>query len=278
VLALVPQPTDDELAAAYSFEYYGKSNKKFFGPVASVIRAFQDARARMVARRVPVGGRVLDIGCGNGGFLCALQRRGYVVEGTERSALSAERIPQSPPIPVHVGDLLELDLPARSYDGIMLWHVLEHLRQPAESLHKVATLLRPGGWLFLAVPNAASAQARRYGVDWFHHDPPRHLFGFGPASLTSLLQGSGFVIRHTSTNSIEQNTFGEIQSALNARHVNSRDRLYNQLKGLDPLRVGLIDFARMGLLLIPAVARSTLESIRSDGASLAVEATLDRAP
>jgi SAM-dependent methyltransferase len=274
VLALHPQPTHDQLIAAYSQEYYGSAKKKFLGPVAALVRMFQGGRARMVARRVPAGGRVLDIGCGNGGFLQELQRRGYVVEGTEWVARSAERVPQDPPVLVHVGDLLDLALPPRTYDAITLWHVFEHLRRPADTLLKIKSLLRPGGWLFMAVPNAQGAQARRYGIDWFHHDPPRHLFGFGLGSLTPLLESTGFRIQRTSTFSFEQNPFGEIQSALNARGSSPRDRLYDRLKGVTPLRTGLLDLGWMAALLLPALVRSTIESIRNDGAALTIEAQL----
>jgi SAM-dependent methyltransferase len=274
VLALYPQPTDEELAAAYSKDYYGKTGQKFVGPIAALVRTFQDGRARAVGRRVPVGGRVLDVGCGNAGFLRRMHERGYVVEGSEWNARSAERVPKDPAIPVHVGDLLDLDLQAQSYDAITLWHVFEHVRRPYETLLKIKSLLRPGGWLFLAVPNAGSAQARRYGLHWFHHDPPRHLFGFGLTSLAPLLEGAGFHIQSTSTYSFEQNPFGEIQSALNSRGSFPRDRLYDRLKGVDSARTGLSDLARMTVLLLPALLRSTIESARNDGATLTIEARL----
>jgi hypothetical protein len=123
----------------------------------------------------------------------------------------------------------------------------------------------------IAVPNADSKQAKRYGLHWFHHDPPRHLFGFGPESLTVLLKEGGFDIESTSTHSLEQNPFGEIQSWLNARGI-ARDRLYNQLKGnsSDGLATRIGDLAAMAALAIPAIVRSTLESSRGSGASLIV--------
>ena len=71
----------------------------------------------------------------------------------------------------------------------------------------------------MSMPNAESAQAQRYGTHWFHHDPPRHLFGFGPHSLTHLLEDAGFRVENISTWSLEQNPFGEIQSTLNQREA-----------------------------------------------------------
>jgi len=269
VFAIFPQPGDEELSAAYGGEYYGRPGKKFVGSVSSVIGMFQGERARRVAGLAPKGGRVLDIGCGRAGVLLQLRRRGFAVEGTERSAEVAAQAPAG--IPVHIGDLLDINLPPRSYDVITIWHVFEHVRQPAETIRKIRLLLKPGGRLVIAVPNAESAQAERFGLHWFHHDPPRHLFGFGPKSLTRLLTQSGFDIESMSTYSLEQNPFGEIQSRLNARGT-ARDRLYNQLKGnsSDSIATRIGDLAAMAVLAIPAIVRSTMESSRGSGASLIV--------
>lgn len=228
----------------------------------------------MTARLLPRNGRVLDIGCGNGEFLMRMKQRGFKVEGTEWSPQSAARIPKDAGIPVHVGDLLSLDLRPGSYDLISIWHVLEHVRQPDSTLRRVAELLKPGGTLIIAVPNADSRQARRFGPHWLHHDPPRHLFGFGPDSLTQLLKKSSFDVLGTSTRSAEQNTFGFIQSWLNKR-VAERDRLYNTLKAGDR---GIRAFVRSDMvwlliLLGPAFVISWLESLIGCGATLIVTAS-----
>jgi len=267
VHAIFPQPTDEQLTAAYSHEYYGRHGKKFVGSVASVIGWFQGSRARQVAKLAPAGGRILDVGCGRADFLRQLQQKDFAVEGTERSAEAAAQAPAG--IRIHVGDLIEIDLPVESYDVVTIWHVFEHVRQPAETIRKIRSLLKPDGRLIIAVPNADSDQAKRYGLHWFHHDPPRHLFGFGPQSLTMLLTGNGFDIEKISTHSLEQNPFGEIQSRLNAQGK-PRDRLYDQLKGItdDSMTTRLGGLASMALWAVPAVVRSSIESASGRGASL----------
>ena len=72
-------------------------------------------------------GRVLDVGCGRGFLLDAFRRRGWTVEGTEMSAASSAHAREVLGIPVHVGPLESLDLPAESFDAVTLWHVLEHV-------------------------------------------------------------------------------------------------------------------------------------------------------
>lgn len=275
VQALHRQPDDAELAAAYSREYYGSTRRKFIAPVAAMIGLFQGGRARHVAHlmRSSHHVRILDVGCGNGGFIMQMRRRGFEVEGTEWNAQAAARIPRDANISIHVGDLIDMNLPPRSFDAVTLWHVFEHLRRPRETLATISSLLKPGGMLLMSMPNVESAQAQRYRTHWFHHDPPRHLFGFGPHSITLLLELSGFRIERLGTWSFEQNPFGEIQSRLNERGY-SRDRLYNQLKGLSHAGLGtrLTDVARALLLLPSALAKDIIDSARGEGATMIVQA------
>jgi SAM-dependent methyltransferase len=277
VLTLFPQPSDAELMLYYSQEYYGSSRRKFIGPVAAVVGWFQGGRARMAAHHCPRGGRILDIGCGNGGFLIQMKRRGFVVEGTEWTAQSAARVPPEHNIPVHVGDLLALDVPNRSYDLVTLWHVFEHLRQPDKTLQKIRELLKPGGRLILSLPNAQSPQARRFGTAWLHHDPPRHLFGFGPHAIERLLSQQGFQIESLNTFSLEQNPFGYVQSWLNARGL-PRDRLYSALKGFkrDPAGSAARDYLWLLVLGLPALLITTWESWRGCGATMTLVARSSR--
>ncbi len=273
VFSLDPQPDPGQLARAYSAEYYGATRRKFVGPLASLIDWFQQGRGRLVSRHVQPPSSVLDVGCGNGGFLRGMQKRGFAVAGTEWTTESSARVPSEWGIPIHVGDLLDLELEPRSIDVVTLWHVLEHLRQPGEAIARIASLLAPGGWLFLAVPNHESWQARAYGAHWFHLDPPRHLFGFDPKSLRPLLHKHGFEVVGMSTWSCEQNPYGIVQSALNARGF-PRDRAYSVLKGTSnaTLATRLCDLGLVAALSPAACLAALVESARGVGGTLTIVA------
>src|SRR5690606_6712860 len=133
--------TAEQLMPFYASEYYGKTRRKFVGPVGDLIEYFQSGRARHVAAELPQGARILDVGCGNGGFLIRMAERGFLAEGTEWTHKSAARIPQDERLKVHVGDLLDLDLEEGAYDAVSLWHVFEHLAAPAETLAEIHRLL-----------------------------------------------------------------------------------------------------------------------------------------
>jgi len=274
VRALHPPPTDEQLRLAYASTYYGSSARKFIVPVATVIDFFQGGRARFATRQVESGGNVLDVGCGNGGFLRQMKRRGHQVQGTEWSDLAARRVDEhsEEPITVHVGDLTDLGLPAASFDLITLWHVFEHLRDPHATLNEIRRLLRPSGTLLMSMPNVEGDQAQRFGKHWLHHDPPRHLFGFGPETLRSIFARTGFRLVDHHTRSLEQNPFGFIQSWSNQFTANEgrpRDLLYEALKGRD-VRATALDWWRALLMIPVAIVTDQRESKRKHGATITV--------
>lgn len=274
VFCLFPPPDDEELLHYYGADYYGASPRKFVGPIAKAVSWFQSGRARQVARHVPRGGKILDVGCGNGGFLRSMKQRNYDVEGTEWTEISARRASAESELTVHAGDLSTLDLPTRNYDAITMWHVFEHLRDPLETLKVARSLLNDGGVLFLSLPNHESWQARYFGASWFHLDPPRHLFGFGPRSLNVLLQLAGFGVDRRGTFSLEQNPYGFMQSALNAAGF-PRDRAYGVLKSSVtlPTRTKILDLFLLSALAVPGVVLSSIASACGAGATMTVLAT-----
>lgn len=270
---LNPQPTDEQLLPYYDTPYYGSSPKKFVGPIAKFVRKWQAQRAALVARRIAPPGRVLDVGCGNGQFLLDLHDAGFQVQGTELSSQSASRVPKAIADNIRVGDLLKLNLTAQHYDAITVWHVLEHVRDPYAICSEIHRLLKPGGWLFLSLPNAQSPEASLFGKHWFHLDPPRHLFGLGTHSLTTLLEAAGFEVMKVNTWSLEQNPYGFMQSCLNAIGF-KRDRAYDTLKGMHKGRpiANMADVLLLAMLTLPALCWSSVLSCLGKGSTMTLVA------
>lgn len=270
---LQPQPTDVELLPYYDTPYYGSSPKKFVGPIARFVRKWQAQRAAMVARHIAPSGHVLDVGCGNGQFLFDLHNAGFKVHGTELSSQSAARVPKPIADNIYVADLCELNLSPQSFDAICMWHVLEHVRDPHAICSEINRLLKPNGWLFLSLPNAQSPEAALFGKHWFHLDPPRHLFGLGTRSLTTLLESAGFDVVKLNTWSLEQNPYGFMQSCLNAMGF-KRDRAYDTLKGMHKAKflANAFDVLLLAFLTLPAIAWSSVLSCLGKGSTMTLVA------
>jgi SAM-dependent methyltransferase len=139
-------------------------------------------------------GKHLDIGAGTGAFVHYLRSKGWESTGIEPDDTARERARlhhRTHLLPAAALDTME----PGSFDAITLWHVLEHVHALYPYLHRIKSLLRPGGLLFIAVPNYMSDDARRYGAFWAAYDVPRHLYHFCPDAMLWLLNQSGFQFR-----------------------------------------------------------------------------------
>jgi SAM-dependent methyltransferase len=97
----------------------------------------------------------------------------------------------------------------------VLWHVLEHLPDPRDTLEQARRWLRPGGLLVVAVPNLASLQAQLGGDRWFHQDVPRHRSHFTAEGIRRMLGQLGYGPARISHLVVEQNALGMWQTLLN---------------------------------------------------------------
>ncbi|MBB1059130.1 class I SAM-dependent methyltransferase [Marilutibacter spongiae] len=138
----------------------------------------------------PTPGRLLDVGCGNGAFLSRAADAGWTVEGIEPD-------PQAAAVARRTGfNVWEASLedvsPTQPFDRITLSHVLEHLHEPGAALQRMRGWLKPGGEIWLAVPNPGGPGHRYFGRNWFSLDPPRHLCLPTSRQLLAMLADAGF--------------------------------------------------------------------------------------
>jgi 2-polyprenyl-3-methyl-5-hydroxy-6-metoxy-1,4-benzoquinol methylase len=137
------------------------------------------------------GARLLDVGCGNGGFVMFMSRLGWDSEGLDPDveAVAAARAAGVKARVGTAGDMTEQD---GVFDAVTLNHVIEHIHDPAGALARVRQRLKPGGVVWVATPNVAAPGHRMFGRDWFGLDPPRHLSLLSPKGLSELMRASGF--------------------------------------------------------------------------------------
>ena len=137
-----------------------------------------------IVERFASRGKLLDVGCASGLFLKCASEAGWNVCGIEPAAVlarNAERLLAGSGRVV-CASLLEADLAPASFHVITLWDVLEHVNDPISTLRRCFTLLRPGAYLFLNVPDINSLPARLLRSRW----PlllPEHLSYFTRESL-----------------------------------------------------------------------------------------------
>lgn len=135
-------------------------------------------------------GRLLDVGCGNGAFMLRAQEAGWEVEGIDPDPRAADSS-RSAGLVVSAATIEAFE-PTQLYDRITLSHVFEHLHDPAAALRRCMGWLRPGGEIWMSLPNPTGWGRRMYGRSWFSLDPPRHLFLPPPDVVLTMLVGAGF--------------------------------------------------------------------------------------
>lgn len=121
------------------------------------------ARSRVITRwlkehgNLPLTGRLLDIGCGNGAFLAAFgdsncKWRMVGAELDDRNRLRVESIPGVERL--FTGPINSM---GETFDLIVLVHALEHIPNPAAFLENLRGKLNPAGKLLIQVPDLRSS-------------------------------------------------------------------------------------------------------------------------
>jgi SAM-dependent methyltransferase len=194
-------PTPDNIGAYYrSADYISHTNtsKGLISRLYQMVRK-QTLRSKKRIIEKYTGLKkesILDIGSGVGAFVRTMQQAGWSVTGLEPDG--GARAHAKTDFGVELQDSNQLfQLPEKSFDAITLWHVLEHVHDLQGYMERLKNLIRPGGRLFIAVPNYTSKDAGIYAQYWAAWDVPRHLYHFSPGAMETLLSGFGFTLIKT---------------------------------------------------------------------------------
>jgi CMP-N-acetylneuraminic acid synthetase/2-polyprenyl-3-methyl-5-hydroxy-6-metoxy-1,4-benzoquinol methylase len=137
------------------------------------------------------GGKMLDIGCGFGFLLSAIDEK-WKKNGLEISEYAANIAKQYGDI--FVGDLYKANYKDESFDLITLYHVIEHLEDPASFVKKINNLLKIGGKFIVSTPDFKSITAQRFKENFRLLHDSTHISLFSTETLTALLKDTGFEI------------------------------------------------------------------------------------
>ena len=136
---------------------------------------------------------VLEIGCGTGELIRELtpligRGRVYGVEVSEAMASTARKRNQAAidagRVAIHLGDFNELDLGKEAYDTVCSCNTIYFWPDPAFTLKRVHSLLRPGGKVVIAFEDATRLEAKPISQEVFRF--------YSQEDVKRLLRDSGF--------------------------------------------------------------------------------------
>jgi SAM-dependent methyltransferase len=264
-----PPPDDAELRSAYG-GFYRPPSGRFSGGGDRILRRTRALLAGRLDRLAPPG-PILDVGCGEGALLRALQATGRVAVGLEQGEQASRAR-----LDVREVEITDFDERRGEWAAVVFWHSLEHLREPRAALRQACRLLAPSGLLVIAIPNRASWQAKWLGDRWLALDLPRHLVHLPAAALAQGVRGSGLRIERISYWRAGQVLFGWLDGLVST--LPSRPSLYDAIRQADARAAPMSDSRRAmtlaaGVALAPvAVVLAAGEVAARAGGSVYVEA------
>ena len=190
-----PRPSEQAVAEFYRTAYF--AHEGALGDLKRNLRIyFNSVRAKNQYRWISSAAgtligdnpRMLELGCGYGKLLELFHRGGWQVRGIEPSEdcarYTASKFDDET---VFLGTFENYDPGDEKFDLLVFSHVFEHFVAPENIIIKIREMLKPGGLLYLELPNNQSIY---YHGNQFNHIPD--FYFFDSKSLASFLDKHGF--------------------------------------------------------------------------------------
>jgi 2-polyprenyl-3-methyl-5-hydroxy-6-metoxy-1,4-benzoquinol methylase len=190
-------PDETSIASYYASPDYishSNTNKGLLNKLYQKVRNITlKQKAELIISHTKKQGKILDIGAGIGAFLSTMNEKGWEIKGIEPDAGARQKAMDLYQINLDSPETLTT-LPAKNFDAITLWHVLEHVHQLHHYIEQLKNLVSDEGRVFIAVPNYTSLDASTYKTYWAAYDVPRHLYHFTPKAMDALIKQHGLQI------------------------------------------------------------------------------------
>jgi 2-polyprenyl-3-methyl-5-hydroxy-6-metoxy-1,4-benzoquinol methylase len=167
------------------------------------VERFGRERVALMARHLDAPRpRYLDVGCSTGFVVEAARDAGWDASGLDLNP-SAVEFGRSRQLDLRTEALEDAAFEPGSFDAVSLFDVLEHLLDPVQTLRAAVRLLRPGGIVFLYVPNYDSASRLLMGKDAHFIWPTHHLNYYTPETIRDLMAREGLDTVYVATEGLD---------------------------------------------------------------------------
>lgn len=159
-------------------------------------------------------GSLLDVGCGNGDLMRKARSMGWDVSGLEIDEKAVQAARQNG-LNIIQGSFEQLEVAQQLFDCVVCSHVIEHVHKPLKLIRLIVRSTRPGGTIFLALPNERSLLRKFFGKYWRGLEAPRHLSLPSETALVQAFKAEG--VSDISIHPSPFYTFGESMRLKNGK-------------------------------------------------------------
>lgn len=262
-----PRYSEEELGEIYTHRETDDLVELYARIATPSVLGEYDTTLDALERLLPGKGRLLDFACAAGYFFERAQKRGWDAHGVDIGEWTKVATDRRGVKNMHVGALAECGFPDHHFDVVYAAQAFEHLIHPRIDLAEMRRICRPGGLIYIDVPNYRTLSIVLRRDDFELNTPPQHINFFGPETLDKLLRDAGLeVLRLTSSGGLKwENLLGrrinsDIAAAYDVDHgvdhgreadLGGGESLAGRLKGLvrrsvvqpvfyDRLKVGMV--------------------------------------
>lgn len=137
--------------------------------------------------------KLLDFGCGNGGFIPHAISAGFKSYGCDISPVQIEYARKAYPQAQFSAD----GIPEEIFDIVTMWDVIEHLKNPSSVLTELRQHLTPEGILYIRTPNITGQMFKVRVLkpllpNKTYFIPHEHIYHFSPKTIRRLLENCGY--------------------------------------------------------------------------------------
>jgi 2-polyprenyl-3-methyl-5-hydroxy-6-metoxy-1,4-benzoquinol methylase len=190
-----PYPSE----ATVSNLYMSRSSKNFDSKSNFIIELLKDFCAKNDIKKIrkKVGyefNSILDFGTGNGRFAYTASKLfpKAQVDAVDFADVPPELLKSLSDKSVNYIQTNVFFESNKTYDLIILRHVLEHVHEPVRFMAELKEHLNPNGIIWIEVPNLNAGCAKIFGKFYNNFYVPYHILHFTEKSLKALLKNAGF--------------------------------------------------------------------------------------
>lgn len=215
---LFPQLNDDDLEKLYTENYYhswGIEDETENNVTQKMKMATFELRLNLIRQFVSCG-KILDVGCATGYFLEVAKEKDFDPYGVEFSEFSASLAKKKfGANNVFCGILEQSPFEIKSFNVIAMSDLIEHVRIPAQTLSKAASLLKDNGVIMIMTPDTKTVSNNLMGKRWPHYKL-EHFFYFSHSSIYYVAEQCGLDVVH----------YEKSKKALNLNYLHTQFNVY----------------------------------------------------